>query len=424
MANKKIAKLQDTSNPYDSMLERFDVAAKIIGLSSDTYTILKSPIKQIVVSLPVQMDNGKTEVFEGYRIIHSKLLGPSKGGIRYSPHVDLNDVKALAAWMTFKCAIADIPYGGAKGGITCNPGLMSLGEKERLTRAYASAMADVFGVDKDIPAPDVATGPMEMAWILDTLSKIKGEYLPGVVTGKPINLGGSLGRVEATGRGVMVATIKAMEKLNMDPLTSTAAIQGFGNVGSITAKYLHLMGLKVVAISDAFSAFYNEAGIDINAAMQHRDKNNGLLEGFTGGSLITNEELLCLAVDVLAPCAMENQITENNALSIKAKLIVEGANGPTHSNADAILNERGIVVVPDVLANGGGVTVSYFEWVQNRSGYYWSEEDVHSKAEISMKKAFENVWQVSKNHNVSLRIAAYIVALEKLSKAIEFRGHF
>jgi glutamate dehydrogenase/leucine dehydrogenase len=424
MPDKKIPKSHGAPNPYDSMLQRFDVAAKIIGLSPDTYTILKSPIKQIMVSLPVQMDNGKTQVFEGYRIIHSKLLGPSKGGIRYSPQVDLDDVKALAAWMTFKCAIADIPYGGAKGGITCNPTLMSVGERERLTRAYAAAMSDVFGVDKDIPAPDVATGAMEMAWILDTLSKIKGEFLPGVVTGKPINLGGSLGRVEATGRGVMVAAIQAMEKLNMDPLKATAAVQGFGNVGSITAKHFNIQGINVIAISDAFGGYYNEKGINIQEAMDYRDSHNGLLEGYTGGVKITNEELLALQVDVLAPCALENQITDKNAHHIKAKLIVEGANGPTHANADSILHERGIIVVPDVLANGGGVTVSYFEWVQNRTGYYWTEEDVNSKAEISMKKAFENVWTVSKKHNVSLRIAAYVFALDKLSKAVEFRGHF
>lgn len=424
MAYKKIPKLPGASNPYESMLQRFDVAAKLVGLHEDTYTILKSPIKQIVVSLPVQMDNGKTEVFEGYRIIHSKLLGPSKGGIRYSPHVDRNDVKALAAWMTFKCAIADIPFGGAKGGITCDPSVMSTGEKERLTRAYAASMADVFGVDKDIPAPDVSTGAIEMAWILDTFSRIKGEYLPGVVTGKPINLGGSLGRVEATGRGVMVATIQAMEKLNMDPLKSTAAVQGFGNVGSVTAKHLQIQGLKVVAISDAVTGFYNENGIDILAAIQYRDSNKGQMAGFTGGDKITNEELLMLEVDVLAPCALENQITDKNAHLVRAKLIAEGANGPTHANADSILNEKGIVVIPDVLANGGGVTVSYFEWVQNRTGYYWTEEDVNSKAEISMKNAFENVWQTSKMHNVSLRIAAYVVALDKLAKAIELRGHF
>jgi glutamate dehydrogenase/leucine dehydrogenase len=424
MSNKKIPKPHGASNPYDSMLQRFDVAAKIVGLSADTYTILKSPIKQIVVSLPVQMDNGRTEVFEGYRIIHSKLLGPSKGGIRYSPQVDLDDVKALAAWMTFKCAIADIPYGGAKGGITCNPGLMSVGERERLTRAYAAAMSDVFGVDKDIPAPDVATGAVEMAWILDTLSKIKGEYLPGVVTGKPLNLGGSLGRVEATGRGVMVATLKAMEKLNMDTNLATVAVQGFGNVGSISAKHLDLQGIKVVAISDAFDGFYNANGINIREAIAFRDANNGLLAGFKGGTPITNDELLALKVDILAPCALENQITDKNAHDIKAKLIVEGANGPTHANADSILHERGIIVIPDVLANGGGVTVSYFEWVQNRTGYYWTEEDVNNKAEISMKNAFENVWLLSKKHHVSLRIAAYILALDKLSKATEFRGHF
>ena len=411
-------------NPYDSMLARFSAAANKIGLEEEIYNILKVPAQQHIVNLPVTMDNGKVQVFEGYRIIHSSILGPSKGGIRYAMEVNQDEVKALAAWMTWKCAIADIPFGGAKGGITCDPKKLSMGEKERLTRAYTIAMADVFGADKDIPAPDVATGPQEMAWIVDAFSKINREYIPAVVTGKPLHLGGSLGRVEATGLGVVIAALEAMKKMGIDPQKSTAAVQGFGNVGSITAKLFTRKGVKVVAISDYTGAYYDENGFDIQSAIDYRDANKGSLEGFSKGRKISNEELFSLDVDILAPCALENQITSENANDIKAKLIVEGANGPTASNADEILNKKGIIVIPDILANGGGVTVSYFEWVQNRAGYYWSEEEVNEKAEKSMKKAFENVWSASKEYDVSMRIAAYIVALKKVSIGLKARGHF
>jgi glutamate dehydrogenase/leucine dehydrogenase len=364
-------------------------------------------------------------VFEGYRIIHSTALGPSKGGIRYSMDVNPEEVKALAAWMTFKCAIAGIPYGGAKGGITCDPRKMSKGELERLTRAYTAAMSDIFGVDKDIPAPDMNTGPQEMAWIVDEYSKIKGGFTPGIVTGKPLFLGGSLGRVEATGRGVVVSALEAMTKLGMDPKKCTAVVQGFGNVGSITALHFEQAGVKVIGISDHTGAFYNEKGIDLKKAIAHRDKNKGVLKGFKGGKAISNEQLLTLKTDVLAPCAMENQIrAATNADKIKAKLIVEGANGPTTARADEILNKRGITVIPDVLANGGGVTVSYFEWVQNRTGYYYREDEINKRADNWMRKAFDNVWETAQKHKVSLRIAAYIVALEKVEKAIKARGSY
>lgn len=414
----------DTSNPYESMMQRFDAAAKILDLDADTYNILKSPQKQIAVSIPVKMDNGKIQVFEGYRIIHSTLLGPSKGGIRFSMDVNLDEVKALAAWMTYKCAIANIPYGGAKGGITCDVSKMSRGEVERLTRAYTVAMKDVFGVDTDIPAPDMYTGPQEMAWIVDTYSRIKGEFTPGVVTGKPLMLGGSLGRVEATGRGVMVAAVEAMKKIGIEPKRSTAAVQGFGNVGSIGAQLIAEQGVKIVAISDHTGAYFNEKGIDINKAIAYRDANGGNLGGYAKGRHISNEELLELEIDILCPCALENQITAENADRIKARLIVEGANGPTTAGADSILREKGIVVIPDILANGGGVTVSYFEWVQNRNGYYWSENEVNEKADDSMKAAFENVWFEAKKRNISMRLGAYIVALQKLDKAVKFRGGY
>jgi glutamate dehydrogenase (NAD(P)+) len=420
----KLESQKDITNPYESMIQRFDVAAGIIGLDDDTYNILKTPSRQYLVSLPVKMDDGKVKVFEGYRIIHNSSRGPSKGGIRYSMEVNLDEVKALAAWMTWKCAIADIPYGGAKGGITCDPSIMSEGELERLTRAYTSAMSDVFGVDKDIPAPDVATGPREMAWIVDEYSKIKGAFTPGVVTGKPLHLGGSEGRVEATGRGVTVAALEAMKKIKMDPKKATAAVQGFGNVGSITAKHMDDAGIKIVAISDHTGAFYNPKGISIEKAIDYRNSNHGILKGYSEGKEISNEELLSLDVNVLAPCALENQIQKSNANDIKAQLIAEGANGPTTAGADEILQNKGVVVVPDILANGGGVTVSYFEWTQNRFGYYYPEDEINKRADRYMTRAFQNIWEVSKKHKVSLRIASYIFALEKVAKAVKSRGSY
>jgi glutamate dehydrogenase (NAD(P)+) len=415
---------KDITNPYESMIQRFDVAANIINLDEDTYNILKTPSRQYLVSLPVKMDDGKVKVFEGYRIVHNSSRGPSKGGIRYSMEVNLDEVKALAAWMTWKCAIADIPYGGAKGGITCEPADMSEGELERLTRAYTSAMSDIFGVDKDIPAPDVATGPREMAWIVDEYSKIKGAFTPGVVTGKPLHLGGSEGRVEATGRGVNIAALEAMKKMKMDPKKAIGAVQGFGNVGSITAKHMDDAGIRIVAISDHTGAWYNPKGIHIEKAIEFRNSNHGVLKGFTNGKEITNEELLTLDIDVLAPCAMENQIRRANANDIKAQLIVEGANGPTTAGADEILQKKGITVVPDILANGGGVTVSYFEWTQNRFGYYYPEDEINKRADRYMIRAFENIWETSKKHKVSLRIAAYIFALEKVAKSVKSRGNY
>ncbi len=422
---KGAAKAQpDSTNPYESMMQRFQVAARIIGLDEETYNILKTPDRQYLVSLPVKMDDGKMKVFEGYRIVHSTSRGPSKGGIRYSMDVNLDEVKALAAWMTWKCAVADIPYGGAKGGITCDPSLMSEGELERLTRAYTVALRDVFGVDKDIPAPDVATGPREMAWIVDEYSKLKGEFTPGVVTGKPLHLGGSEGRVEATGRGVSVATKEAAKKLKMNLEKATAAVQGFGNVGAITAKYLAKDGVRVVAIGDHTGAWYNPKGIDIEKAIEYRNMNKGVLRGFNGGKEISNEELLTLNVSILAPCALENVISRKNANDIKAKLIVEGANGPITAGADEILEQNGVIVVPDILANGGGVTVSYFDWTQNRFGYYYAVDEIHKRADRSMTRAFNNVWKMSLKYKVSLRIAAYMFALEKVSTAVKSRGSY
>lgn len=424
MAYIEPAPLKDRENPFEAMMSRFHMASQILGLEDEIYNVLKNPTRQVIVSLPVTMDDGSIRVFEGYRVIHSNILGPSKGGIRFDPAVNLDEVKALAAWMTWKCAVVDIPYGGAKGGVACNPLEMSSGEIERLMRAYTLAMAEVFGPDKDIPAPDMGTGPREMAWLMDQYSRMQGMTVNSVVTGKPIVLGGSLGRTEATGRGVMVSTMAAMEKLKINPYKATCAVQGFGNVGSWAARLLSERGLVVQAVSDISGAYYNEKGIDIPAAVTYRETNKGSLGGFPGIEKITNEDLLTLPVDVLVPAATEDVIRSSNAANIKAKLIVEGANGPTSSRADNIINEKGIMVVPDILANAGGVTVSYFEWVQNRLGYKWTADRVNRRSDRIMKDAFTNVYRVSREYNVSMRIAAYMVAIDKVAKTYKYRGGY
>ncbi len=425
MAYIEPAPLKDRENPLESMMERFNIAAEKLGLSDEVYNVLKNPAKQVIVSLPITMDSGKIQVFEGIRVIHSNIIGPAKGGIRFAPDVHLDEVRALAAWMTWKCAVVDIPYGGAKGGVRCNPREMSKGEIERLVRAYTMAMIDVFGPDKDIPAPDMGTGPREMAWLMDEYSKAHGMTIPAVVTGKPLVLGGSLGRTEATGRGVMVSALAAMQKLKINPFTATCAVQGFGNVGSWAARLLEERGLKVVAISDHTGAYYNVKGINIVEAIAYRNGNNGTLEGFAGGDKMENAgDLLTLKIDVLVPAAVEDVITTANADQIQAKLIVEGANGPTSAKADAILNEKGIMAVPDILANAGGVTVSYFEWVQNRLGYKWTADRVNRRSDRIMKDAFDTVYQASLKYKVPMRIAAYIVAIDKVAQTYTFRGGF
>ncbi len=412
-------------NPLESMMSRFNEAARLLGLDEQFSNVLKVPHKCVIVNLPVTMDDGRIDVFEGYRVIHSVHLGPSKGGIRYSLDVNLDEVKALAAWMTWKCAVVNIPYGGAKGGIKCDPRSMSKGELERLTRAYTLSMQNVFGPDKDIPAPDMGTGQQEMAWIVDEFSKLQGENAWAVVTGKPLVLGGSLGRVEATGRGVMVSARSAMAKLGIKPTEATCVVQGFGNVGSISAKLIAQLGVKIVAISDISGGYYNPDGIDVQAAIDFvANSESRSLEGYVGGKKVSNSELLELPCDVLVPAAMEDQITPQNADKIKAKLIVEGANGPTTAAADPILRSKGILVVPDILANAGGVTVSYFEWVQNRLGYYWTEERVHRRSDRVMKQAFDHVYATAEKYNTDMRIAAYIVALEKVASTLKLRGSF
>ncbi len=418
------APLKDENNPFEAMMSRFHIASQILGLDDEVYNVLKSPAKQVIVSLPITMDDGSIRVFDGYRVIHSNILGPSKGGIRFDPGVHLDEVKALAAWMTWKCAVVDIPYGGAKGWIKCNPREMSAGEIERLTRSYTLAMLEIFGPDRDIPAPDMGTGPREMAWLMDEYSRTQGMTINSVVTGKPLVLGGSLGRTEATGRGVMVSALAAMEKLKINPYKATCAVQGFGNVGSFAALLLMERGVTIVSVSDLSGAYHNENGIDIQAAIDYRNGNNGTLDGFGGAEKISNDELLTLEVDVLVPAATEDVINSGNADNIKAKLIVEGANGPTSAKADNIIHDKGIMVAPDILANAGGVTVSYFEWVQNRLGYKWTGERVNRRSDRIMKDAFDNVYKTSQEHGVSMRIAAYIVAIDKVSKTYTFRGGF
>ncbi len=425
MAYIEPAPIKDRENPLESMMERFNIAAEKLGLPEEVYNVLKNPAKQVIVSLPITMDDGKIRVFEGIRVIHSNILGPAKGGIRFAPDVHLDEVRALAAWMTWKCAVVDIPYGGGKGGVRCNPREMSKGEIERLVRAYTLAMIDVFGPDKDIPAPDMGTGPREMAWLMDEYSKAHGMTVNAVVTGKPLVLGGSLGRTEATGRGVMVTALAAMQKLKINPFQATCAVQGFGNVGSWASLLLEERGLKIVAVSDISGAYFNDHGINIQEAIAYRDGNNGTLEGFQGAEKLSDPmELLELDVDVLVPAAVEDVITVKNVDRIKAKLIVEGANGPTSAKADAIINEKGIMAVPDILANAGGVTVSYFEWVQNRLGYKWTAERVNRRSDRIMKDAFDHVYEASQKYNVPMRIAAYIVAIDKVAKTYTYRGGF
>lgn len=422
MAEVKAKALLDKSSPYASLIARFNEAADIINLDQRYRDIISVPEKVIIVSLPVKLDDGTTRVFEGYRVIHSTVLGPSKGGIRFAPFVDLDEVKALAGWMTFKAALVGLPYGGAKGGITLNPKVRSVDELERITRAYTRALKDVFGEDSDIPAPDMGTSYREMAWIFHEYSRIYG-YTPGVVTGKPMDLGGSKGRVPATGWGTMRATMLAVEKLGWKPEDCTVAIQGFGNVGSWAAKFLKDEGLKIVAISDHTGGYYNSNGLDISAAVRYV-KAHSTLNGFDGGDYITNEELLKLDVNVLVPAAIENVINERNADQIQAQLIVEGANGPVSSNADAILDDKGVFIVPDILANAGGVAVSYLEWVQNRRGHYYSEEEIRDKTRPILTDGFNLVYETHLQHKCSMRIAAYIAAIERLATGIDLEGNF
>ena len=412
------------ADPFHAMMERFNIAADILELEQGFYEYLCNPAHIHITSNPIRMDNGDVKVFEGIRVIHNDVLGPSKGGIRYSPDVTLSEVKALAAWMTWKCAVVNVPFGGAKGGVICNPRDMSPGELERLTRRYTSGLLEVFGPNRDIPAPDMNTNEQIMAWILDTYAMHVRRTENAVVTGKPISLGGSHGRKEATGRGVMRCTLSAMDRIGMSPASATVAVQGFGNVGSTAAKLLREQGCTVVAISDVSGGYYNKNGLDIEAMMDYSAANKYSLEGYQKAERISNDELLTLDVDVLVPAAKEDQITKDIALKVKAKIIAEGANGPTTPDADDILNSNGVLVVPDILANAGGVTVSYFEWVQDRHGYFWSLDRVNRRLDSMMRKAFDDVFEVSEKHDVSMRIGAYVLAIDKVASALRVRGFY
>lgn len=413
-------------NPYQNMLGVLDEAAKQLGLEYNDYVTLRVPERELTVAIPVVMDDGHTEVFEGYRVQHSSTRGPCKGGIRFHPASDLDEVKALAAWMTWKCAVVNIPYGGAKGGVKCDPTKLSEAELRKLTRRYTAMILPILGPEKDIPAPDVNTDARVMAWIMDTFSMFKGYAVPAVVTGKPLEIGGSLGRKEATGRGAMFSLANLFSKLGRKEENMTVAVQGFGNVGSIGAKLMRDRGFKIVGISDAYTALYKKEGIDVEAAMRYAEQNNRSLEGYTEEGLqqISNAGLLTLEVDVLFPAALENQINKHNAHDIRAKIIVEGANGPTTREADEILNKKGVIIIPDILANAGGVVVSYFEWVQNQESFMWDEDYINNNLEKVMRRAFEEVWQVHAEKAVPLRMAAYMVALNRVVKAKKLRGVF
>jgi glutamate dehydrogenase (NAD(P)+) len=414
---------QDEFNPFQAMSDRFDRASDILGLEDGVRDVLRAPDREMTVAIPVLMDDGKVKVFTGYRVQHSFLRGPAKGGIRFAPDVHLDEVRALAAWMTWKCSVVNVPFGGGKGGVICDPRKMSQGELERLTRRYTAAIMDILGPDRDVPAPDMNTNEQTMAWIMDTYSMHVRKSTTAVVTGKPLNLGGSRGRTEATGRGVMISCREALKSLGMRPENSRVVVQGSGNVGGIGALLLQREGYKVVSMSDISGAIYNERGLDVPQVLAHV-KQHRTLEGYNHAQRLTAAEQLALPCDILAPCAMENQITSKNVRGIQAKLIVEGANGPTTAEADKVLDERGILVVPDILANAGGVTVSYFEWVQDRMGYFWTEEIVNARLEQSMVAAYNDVDRVRKKHDVSMRIASYILAIDRVASVYRMRGIF
>lgn len=410
-------------NPFDNFVAVMDKAAGVMGISEEDYLTFKYPERELKVALPVRMDDGSLKVFEGFRIQHSTLRGPAKGGVRYHQNVNVDEVRALSAWMTFKCAVAAIPYGGGKGGIVCRPREMSNGELERLTRTYIDKISAIISPNTDIPAPDVGTNAQTMDWMVDEYSKLKGESVYGIVTGKSIEIGGSKGRNEATGRGVCFVTLEMMKKYNMKPEDCKIVIQGMGNVGSISAKLLDEEGAKIIAVSDVSCAIYNENGLDIAGIYKYLDSGKNLLDGYTGDcKRITNAELLELPCDILIPAALENQITAENADRIKAKIVIEAANGPTSVEADEILNKKGVKVLPDILSNSGGVIVSYFEWVQNLQNFYWEEDDVNAKLKRQIVGAFNDVFDAREKYDCTFRVAAYIVALNRLVTAKKLRG--
>jgi glutamate dehydrogenase (NAD(P)+) len=408
-------------NPYEVAVAQFDEAADRLGLSQAMRAILRKPKRELIVNFPVRKDNGDVEMFTGYRVQHNINRGPAKGGIRFSPEVSLDEVRALAMWMTWKCAVVGIPFGGAKGGVICDPHTLSRAELERLSRRYATEISILIGPNSDIPAPDMNTNPQIMGWMMDTFSMHQGYSVPAVITGKPLAIGGSEGRLEATARGVQVVAREAMLGMDMRPVDSTVVVQGFGNVGSISARLMHEMGCKVVALSDINGGVYNPNGIDVHQAL-HFSNEHGSLRGMPNTESVTNAELLELPCDVLIPAALENQLTGRNASRVKARLIIEAANGPTAPDADHIFNDRGIVVVPDILANAGGVTVSYFEWVQDLQRFFWAENEINERLETLMMRSYRAVKQKAEEQDSSLRMGAYLLAVARVAEATEIRG--
>jgi glutamate dehydrogenase (NAD(P)+) len=416
------AKNSTSINPFEVALKQLDEAAKLIKLDKGLHQVLAHPKRVLTVSLPVKMDSGEIQVFTGFRSQHNDARGPYKGGIRYHPQVSIDEVKALSMWMTWKCAVADIPYGGGKGGIICNPKEMSVGELERMTRRYAYAIADIIGPHTDIPAPDVYTGGKEMAWIMDTYSALKGNFVqPEVITGKPIAIGGSLGRNEATGRGLAFTVREAAKKLKINMKGATVAVQGFGNAGQFASQLVAEQGATIIAASDSKGGVYNKSGMDAAALRKHKEKTSSVV-GFSGAKSISNEEILETDCTILIPAALENQITGKNASKIKAKLVAEAANGPTTPEADDILFRNKILTIPDILANGGGVTVSYFEWLQNLRREYWTEAEVNERLDKNITKSFLDTYATSEKYGVNMRKASTVLAVNRVVEAVQLRG--
>jgi glutamate dehydrogenase (NAD(P)+) len=421
VAAKPVASKVHEDNPYEAMLARFNSAADILELDKGQRAVLTTPERELKVAVPVRRDDGSIEVYDGWRIQHNSCMGPCKGGIRYAPEVNADEVRALSAWMTWKCSVVNVPFGGGKGGVRCNPRQMSQGELERLTRRYTAAIMDIIGPEKDVPAPDMNTNDQTMAWIMDTYSMHARHTVTGVVTGKPFALGGSLGRPAATGRGLLTMVREAAVELKLDLAKASVVIQGSGNVGGTAAQLLNEIGVKIIGISDIDTALVNEKGLDVPAVLKHQEKKR-TLKGFKGADVVSNDELLRTPCDILMPCATENQITSKNAGKLRTKVIVEGANGPTTANADRILDDAGIFVIPDILANAGGVAVSYFEWVQDRHGYFWEESEVNERLELLMRKAFALVLARTKQHKINMRTAAYVQGIDRVAKASKIRG--
>jgi len=413
--------LEQEINPWEAQAARFDFAAQKLNLDQGLWKVLRYPAREVIVHIPVMMDNGSIEVFTGFRVQHSIARGPGKGGIRYSPDVTLDEVRALASWMTWKCAVVNIPFGGAKGGVICDPKKMSIGELERMTRRYTSELIEFIGPEKDVPAPDINTNEQTMAWIMDTYSMHMRQTVTAVVTGKPINIGGSRGRREATGRGIMIVCDEAIKKLGMTPESTRVIVQGFGNVGSNAALLMKQAGYKITGIIEVTGSLYNKNGIDVRALSEYRQE-HGTLAGFPEAEAADPAELLVTDCDILIPAATENQITSRNADRIKCKILAEGANGPTTASADEILADKGVFVIPDILCNAGGVTTSYFEWVQDRQGYFWKESVVNEQLETIMVAAFEDVVRFAELHGVNNRIAAYMLAIDRVAYTIRQRG--